>query len=303
MLKEYLINQNIYFEQDRPLSELTTFRIGGKAEIIIYPDTPAALSALIKFLRQNGIKYFVMGNGSNLLFSDDDFSIPIIKTDKINHIVSDGDIITFGAGVKLVNAANHAAELGLTGMEFAHGIPGSVGGAVYMNAGAYDGAMNQIVIETGYIDEYGESRRVIGDAHDFSYRHSCFSHKNLIIFETKVSLKHGDKVQIKEKMTELMRRRKEKQPLNLPSAGSTFKRPEGAFAGQLIEQCGLRGFTIGGAGVSEKHCGFVVNNNSATFADVMNVIRHVQHTVKEKTGYVLECEVEIIDQENQQCVL
>ncbi len=294
MLTQYLIEHNIHFEQEKSLKEMTTFRIGGNACIVIYPNSAQQASQLISFMVQNKIEYFVMGNGSNLLFSDQSYPIPIIKTDDLIDISYNGDLFTFGSGVKMVNAANFAASHSYSGMEFAHGIPGSIGGAIYMNAGAYDGAMKDIAHQTRYINEKGEICTLIGEEHHFSYRHSFFSGKQCLILDTTLKLNPGDTDAIKAKMMDLMQRRKAKQPLHLPSAGSTFKRPQGAFAGQLIEQCGLRGFTIGGAGVSEKHCGFVVNHNNASFEDVINVIKHVQTTVKEKTGYWLECEVEII---------
>ena len=294
MLTAYLKNNSISFEQNIPLSDLTTFKIGGVAKTVIYPADTEQLCRLLRFLSQNQIKYFVMGNGSNLLFSDNEFTKPIIKTDRLNHISVKGSVLTFGSGVKMVTAANFAASNSLSGMEFAHGIPGSIGGAVYMNAGAYDGTMQQIVTTTVYVDSEGNKHTVTGEQHDFSYRHSCFSGKNMIIAETSVSLTKGVEADIKAKMADLMQRRRDKQPLSLPSAGSTFKRPQGAFAGQLIEQCGLRGYQIGGARVSDKHCGFVVNQEHATFADVMQLIQFVQKTVYEKTGYFLECEVEII---------
>lgn len=294
MLIQYLKTQNIFFEQDRPLTEMTTFRIGGKAKLVVYPDTIEKLANTVRFLNQNHLDYFVMGNGSNLLFSDNEFVSPIIKTDRLTEMSNEGNTFTFGSGVKMVNAANFAASLGYSGMEFAHGIPGSIGGAVYMNAGAYDGAMSQIVTKTTYVDDTGDIKTVVEDEHDFSYRHSFFSHKNLIIAQTVVELTNGNVEDIRAKMADLMQRRKDKQPLNLPSAGSTFKRPEGAFAGKLIDDCGLRGYQIGGARVSDKHCGFIVNQEGATFEDVMSLIEFVQKTVMEKTGYFLECEVEII---------
>ena len=287
MLIQYLTTQNIFFEQDRPLCGMTTFRIGGNAKLVIYPDTIQKLADTIRFMYENKIEYFVMGKGSNLLFSDNEFVRPIIKTDRLAEMSNEGNTFTFGSGVKMVNAANFAASLGYSGMEFAHGIPGSIGGAVYMNAGAYDGTMSQIVTKTTYVDDTGNIKTIVGEEHKFSYRHSFFSHQNMIIAQTTVELIEGKSDEIRSKMAELMQRRKDKQPLNLPSAGSTFKRPEGAFAGKLIEDCGLRGYQIGGARVSDKHCGFIVNQEQATFEDVMSLIEFVQKTVKEKTGYFL----------------
>ncbi len=295
MLVSFLSQNQIRYETDVSLRDLTTFRVGGVAEIVIYPDSTQKVADLVAFLKQNNIDYFVMGNGSNLLFSDERFVRPILKTDDLLTMSVHKDEFTFGAGVKMAKAANFAAEHCYSGMEFAHGIPGSIGGAVYMNAGAYDGTMSQIVCRTTYVDEDGNIDEIVGDAHDFQYRHSFFSHKNLIITETLVKLVAGDETAIREKMADFMQRRKDKQPLNLPSAGSTFKRPVGAFAGKLIQDCGLMGFQIGGAAVSTKHAGFVVNVDHASFSDVRNVISHVQETVKKETGFFLECEVEIVE--------
>ncbi len=294
MVLSFLEKNQIQFQRAVKLSDLTTFKIGGIADLVIYPDTVEKTAALIKFFFSNNIRYFTMGNGSNLLFSDCPYSTPIIKTDLLVKKERSGDIFTFGSGLKMVTAANFAAAEGYTGLEFAHGIPGSIGGAVYMNAGAYDGAMQQVVISTTYVNERGEICKVEDEQHDFSYRHSCFSSQNIVIVESSLRLKIGNIDEIKAKMADLMQRRRDKQPLNLPSAGSTFKRPEGAFAGKLIDDCGLRGYEIGGAAVSEKHCGFIVNKNNATFEDVVALISFVQKTVKEKTGYFLETEVEIV---------
>lgn len=295
MLLSFLNRQDIRYEQNKSIKDMTSFKVGGSAELVIYPDTVEKTLALVTFFKENNTEYFVMGNGSNLLFSDKAYKIPIIKTDALLTMHRDNDCFVFGSGVKLASAANFALEEGYTGLEFAHGIPGSIGGAVYMNAGAYDGEMKQVVITTKYIDENGNLCTVEGENHEFSYRHSCFSKKKCIILETAVRLNLGDKAEIRAKMEDLMQRRKSKQPLNLPSAGSTFKRPKGAFAGQLIDECGLRGYQSGGAAVSQKHCGFVVNVDHASFEDVISVIRHVQSVVLDKTGYYLECEVEIVE--------
>ncbi len=294
MIISFLEKNQIQFKRSVSLSDLTTFKIGGCADIVIYPDSVEKIALLIEFFSKNKIKYFTMGNGSNLLFSDQPYLTPIIKTDLLLKKEKQGDIFTFGSGLKMVSAANFAAAEGYTGMEFAHGIPGTIGGAVYMNAGAYDGAMDQIVVSTTYVNECGEICKVKGSQHDFSYRHSCFSGKNNVIVESSMRLNIGDTQEIKAKMADLMQRRRDKQPLNLPSAGSTFKRPQGAFAGKLIDDCGLRGYQMGGAAVSDKHCGFIVNQNNASFNDVIELINFVQKTVQEKTGYFLETEVEII---------
>ena len=288
---DFLKQHQIEYRQDVPLSALTTFRIGGPAELVILPDSEDKISLLYKAFSS----FFVMGNGSNLLFADHPFKTPIIKTDKLTEMRRDGDLFTFGAGVKLAAAALFAAEQGYTGLEFAQGIPGSIGGAVYMNAGAYDGEMSGVVYATRFIDETGEVRTVYDEEHDFSYRRSCFCNTNKLITSCTVRLAPGDRDEIQSKMADFAERRRSKQPLSFPSAGSTFKRPVGAYAAKLIEDCGLKGYQIGGAQVSEKHSGFVINRGGATFLDVMRVIGHVQKTVREQTGYELECEVRIIE--------
>ena len=296
MLIDFLRDNQIPFTQGEVLASLTTFRIGGKADLVIRPDTEQKAAALIRFLRQGKEKFFVMGRGSDLLFADHDFKTPIIQTDLLCEKKHEGDLFIFGAGVKLSAAAAYAAETGHTGLEFAHGIPGSVGGAVFMNAGAYDGAISDVCVTTRYVDAEGEIRTLSGSLHDFGYRHSFFSeHTDLLILSASFQLTPGVKDMIFAKMDDLMQRRKEKQPLNFPSAGSTFKRPEGAYAAKLIDEAGLKGYSVGGAQVSEKHAGFIINRNNATFEDVTKLIRFVQQTVKEKTGYTLECEVRIVE--------
>ncbi len=298
MLIDFLNKNQISYTENEPLAPLTTFRIGGKADIVIRPNSEGKAAALIRFLNDTGRKYFLMGRGSDLLFSDRDFKIPIIKTDLLDEMRREGDLFTFGAGVKLSAAALFAAENGYSGFEFAHGIPGSIGGAVYMNAGAYDGMIADVCVSTTYVNAGGSVETIMGEAHKFGYRHSVFMHReNDLILSTTIQLVPGDKQAIHAKMEDLMRRRREKQPLNYPSAGSTFKRPEGAYASKLIDEAGLKGYRIGGAEVSEKHAGFIINKDNASFDDVKNLIGFVRDTVKEKTGYTLECEVRIIEQE------
>lgn len=290
----FLKQNHIEFQTEVSLSSHTSFKIGGKCPVMIFPDCVEKLSAILSFFKQNNNQYFVMGNGSNLLVSDDGINIPIIKTDRLEQMTLVGNILRVSAGAKLAKAAVFAANNGLGGMEFAHGIPGTLGGAVFMNAGAYGGEMKDIVVETKYLDEDGNIRVVRKDQHDFGYRHSVFSNTKNIILESTLQLYEADQAEIFAKMDDLMARRKDKQPLNMPSAGSVFKRPEGAFAGALIEQCGFRGYRIGDAMVSEKHCGFIVNAGSATAKDVVSLIKEIQRVVLERTGFSLECEVRMI---------
>lgn len=289
---EFLEKEHIFYRTDVPISTMTTFRIGGPAGLVIYPENEKQAAGLIRQLVKEKKKYMIVGNGSNLLFDDAAFHTPIIKTDRLLRQEKDGDRFIFGAGVKLAAAAGFAADHGYTGMEFAQGIPGSIGGAVYMNAGAYDGTFGNIVVKTKYIDATGKICETT--QHDFSYRHTVFMDTDCLILETTVHLLPGDPREIRAKMEDFAERRRSKQPLNYPSAGSFFKRPSGAFAGQLIEQCGLKGKQIGGAAISEKHAGFIINKDHASFKDVITLAESVQKIVKEQTGFTLECEVKII---------
>ncbi len=282
---------------DSPLSKHTSFKTGGNADIVISPTDIHSLCKAIEFLKKNNMEWLIIGNGSNIIFRDSGINGAVIKTTSMEPCISvSGNVISCSAGTSLAKLCTTALDNSLTGLEFAYGIPGTVGGAVYMNAGAYGGEMNDVlksvtVINTvnGVISEYPASNL------NLSYRHSIFSENaDLIILSAVFELQCSDATQIKAKMNELMSKRKEKQPLEYPSAGSTFKRPEGHFAGALIEQCGLKGYSIGGAEVSEKHAGFIVNKNSATSTDIINLIEYVTNTVKEKTGITLEPEVKII---------
>lgn len=278
-----------------PMSRHTTFRIGGPADLMVLPNNAQQAAQALRAAREAQVPITVIGNGSDLLVRDGGIRGMVLKLgENMAEQKAEGNLLTFGAGLTLARAASFAASKGFTGMEFAHGIPGSVGGAVFMNAGAYDGEIKQIVRRTWYLDETSELRVIEGEAHQFGYRNSVFQHHPWIIMATQVELQPGDPTAIAAKMKDLMARRREKQPLEWPSAGSTFKRPTGYFAGKLIQDAGLRGYRVGGAMVSEKHCGFVVSDGTATCDDVLGVIRHVQQTVQKKFGVSLECEVRII---------
>ncbi|MBR4949573.1 MAG: UDP-N-acetylmuramate dehydrogenase, partial [Clostridia bacterium] len=271
-----------------------TFKTGGAADRFILINNVEELKKVLSFLKENNLKYFILGKGSNLLFDDEGYRGVIISMDNIKGLSVDGEYITAFSGETLTKTANFALSNSLSGMEFAHGIPGSVGGGVYMNAGAYDGCISDILVSSTYMDEKGNIFEITNEDHEFSYRHSFFSDKNHIILSSKFKLKPHNADLIKEKMDDLKQRRISKQPLEFPSAGSTFKRPEGYFAGALIEQSGLRGKKIGGAMVSEKHCGFIINYDNATTNDVLQLIDYVKKTVYEKFGVNLECEVKYI---------
>ncbi len=287
------------FSTEAMLKDYTSFKIGGKADIMVFPDSIIKFINIVKFINENNVPFLVIGRGSNLLVSDEGFRGVVINTCKFDSIeLVDENTIKCRSGASLSRLCRFALEHSLTGLEFAFGIPGTAGGAAYMNAGAYGGEMKDVLISCEHVTKDGKLKEFAGDELSLSYRHSVYSDGDNIILSLTLKLQKGDKDAIKAKMDELMGKRRDKQPLEFPSAGSTFKRPEGYFAGALIEQCDLKGFTVGGAQVSEKHAGFVVNIGNATASDVLGVIDHCRETVLSETGIVLEPEVKIIRQED-----
>lgn len=280
---------------DAIMSEYTTFKIGGPAEILAVPETQQTLRDLVCAARENEIPCFILGKGSNLLVNDGGINGLVISTGSLNNIsLIDEITIKCECGAQLSRLCNFALENGLSGLEFAYGIPGSAGGAAYMNAGAYGGEMKDVLLSCRHITPYGELGSLEGDNMGLSYRHSAYCTNYCVITELTLRLSKGSKDEIKAKMNDFLSRRKDKQPLDFPSAGSTFKRPDGYFAGALIEQCGLKGFSVGGAAVSEKHAGFVINKNGATCSDVLHLIEHIKTVVLKETGVSLEAEIKII---------
>lgn len=283
------------YSENVPLSRYTTFGIGGSCPLMIEAGSEIGTAELVKTLSAEKLPFYVIGKGSNLLVEDGDIPMIFIHIGKaLSEISLDNGVMSCGAGAALSAVSAFARDNSLTGLEFAYGIPGNVGGAVYMNAGAYGGEMKDVVISVTACDFEGNIREFSADELDFGYRHSVFTGGGYVILSAKLRLSAGDKTEIAAKMAELTEKRREKQPLEYRSAGSTFKRPAGTFAALLIEECGLKGYSCGDAQVSEKHSGFVVNKGSASFSDVMNVIDHVKKTVYEKRGIMLECEPEII---------
>lgn len=281
-----------------PMSKHTSFRIGGPADLLAMPKDEAELAALLTRAGEQAVPVTLMGNGSNLLVRDKGIRGLVIKLgNMLSDIAVCGSTITFGSGVSLAMASKKAAELSLSGMEFAVGIPGSIGGAVYMNAGAYDGEMSNVVTKVRVMDTCGNMRELGAEQLDFAYRHTALQGSNLIVTAVTVELQQGDKEAILAKMADFSNRRITKQPLELPSAGSMFKRPVGYYAGTLIDQTGLKGYTVGGAQVSEKHAGFVVNVGGATAADVLQLISDVQEKVFAAHGVRLEPEVLLLGEE------
>ena len=286
---ELLINE--------PMSRHTSFRIGGPADLLVSPKSEQGLCCAVDAAKQAGLPLTVLGNGSNVLVHDEGIrGVVLCIGNGFADVQVDGDCVVGQSGALLSILSNEAYKAGLTGLEFAGGIPGSLGGALFMNAGAYDGQMADAVVSTRYYDmEQGKIGEITGDAHAFGYRNSIFkSHPEWIVLTGVMRLQQGDPQEIRAKMDDFAQRRREKQPLNFPSAGSTFKRPTGYFAGKLIQDAGLMGCTIGGAQVSEKHAGFVINRGDATCADVLALMNHVQEEVMKQFGVQLEPEVRIL---------
>lgn len=297
-MNEYILKQlgsvvsteNIY--PDEKMDKHTTFRTGGKADCYIKVSSQKELRDLIKLLKTMEREYYIVGNGSNLLVSDEGYKgIIISMLGSMSDISVDGDLIYAQAGALNSQVARVAKDNSLTGLEFAAGIPGTVGGAMIMNAGAYDGEMAGVVKSVDILNKNGEVMTLTNSEMDFGYRHSAIKNSGHIVLGASFKLQKGDVASIEAKMQDFASRRREKQPLEYPSAGSTFKRPEGLFAGKLIQDAGLKGYTVGGAQVSEKHAGFVINKGNATSSDIYRLIKDVQAKVLENSGVELEPEV------------
>lgn len=281
--------------KDEPMDKHTTFRAGGKADYLVMPSNEEQVRDLVLLLKKENVPYYVMGNGSNLLVRDQGFKGVIIQiARKMNQIRVEGETIYAQAGALLSKIAAQALGEGLTGFEFASGIPGTLGGAVMMNAGAYGGEMKQVIVNACVLTSAGEVAVIPADLMELGYRTSVFAKNQDIILSAQLKLGYGNEAVIREYMDELKEQRVSKQPLEYPSAGSTFKRPEGYFAGKLIQDAGLRGFQVGGAQVSEKHCGFVINKDHATATDILSLMEQVSDKVEAKFGVRLEPEVKII---------
>ncbi|MDD4715471.1 MAG: UDP-N-acetylmuramate dehydrogenase [Oscillospiraceae bacterium] len=288
---------DVELRKNEPMEQHTSFRIGGPALLMVLPKTEEELLELCRIARETDVEPLVIGNGSNLLVADEGISAFVVKTfDGLKEIRLEGDHeLVVQSGALLSQAASFALNRGLSGMEFAQGIPGTIGGAVVMNAGAYGGEMRDVVTETSYLDlKTGEIRKACGQAQEFSYRNSIFSNGEKIIFRVRLRLRPDDPESIRARMESYSRRRRESQPLDRPSAGSTFKRPQGHFAAALIDQAGLKGFTVGGAQVSPKHAGFIVNLGNATCGDVLRLVEQVRKRVLYNSGVRLDLEVRVL---------
>lgn len=280
---------------DEPMKKHVTFRVGGAADYFVSPESAEEVRKIILLCKEKGVPYYILGNGSNLLVSDSGYRGVIIQIYKsMSNISVKGELVTAQAGALLSAIAAQAAAASLTGFEFASGIPGTIGGAAVMNAGAYGGEMKDVLAQVTVLTKDGEILVIPGEEMEMGYRTSIVAKNQYIVLEAVIRLAHGKQEEIRARMNELKEKRTTKQPLEYPSAGSTFKRPEGYFAGKLIEDAGLRGFQVGGAQVSEKHCGFVINKDQATAAEVRELIRQVSERVREHSGVTLEPEVKML---------
>lgn len=299
-LIDILTDEGIEHIENQPLAPYTSFRIGGAARVAIFPKNRAEAEKALSAVSDSGMRCLVLGNGTNVLISDEGFDGAAVMMSAVRELrVSAGEdggrMISADAGASLTRIASKAAELSLAGLEFAFGIPGTVGGGVYMNAGAFGGELSQVVTASRWFDpKSGKTGETLGAAHDFGYRHSVYMDSGRIILSADFLLHEGDRGEIEAKMNDYMSRRREKQPLDLPSAGSVFKRGNGFITAKLIEDAGLKGRRVGGAEVSEKHAGFIVNRGGATAADVLSLIEIMKDTVFEKFGKIIECEVRYI---------
>ena len=289
-LQSFIPEENIHLQE--PMDKHTTFRVGGPADCLVELENVEELKKVQHYLRLIEEPFFVLGNGSNLLVGDQGYRGVVLQIGpKMSSIKVDGSTITAQAGASLAGVARAAMEHGLTGLEFASGIPGTIGGGVVMNAGAYGGEMKQVVHSVTVLDKDSNELELDNETMEFGYRTSVIKNHPFLVTEITLKLEPGNPEEIRAKMEDLTSKRRAKQPLEFGSAGSTFKRPEGYFAGELIMNSGMRGYQVGGARVSDKHCGFVINTGSACAADVLDVIREVQRAVKEKFGVDLETEV------------
>ncbi len=288
-------NGELTYKENVKLSLLSSFKIGGDAAFVIYPESRKSLSDTIKMLKEADLYYIVVGNMSNLLFDDRGFNGAVVCTKNMKTVSIDGCNITADAGASITSLASTACSNSLSGLEFAYGIPGSVGGALFMNAGAYGGEIKDVLLSScAYLPEEDRFITLSGAEHGFGYRHSVYMEKDLVAVSATFELSFGDQTEIRSKMQDLMNRRVSKQPLDMPNAGSIFKRCEGHYTGEMIERSGLKGFSVGGAMVSEKHAGFIVNKGNATSSDVLQLIDIIKDRIKKDFEVELECEVRYV---------
>ncbi len=294
MLKEFFIKNSINFTENESMKNHTTFKVGGMANFVVYPNSKEQLKQLILFLNKENIKHFYLGKGSNVIFKDSIFEGVVIKSSNFTDLKIEKDTATVGSGYQLTLFCKELLDNSLSGLEFCYGIPGNIGGSLYMNAGAYGGEISDCLQSIECMDSKGNIKVITKEQARFSYRHSIFQEENLFIINATFKLKTADKSTMKKFMQDIMNKRIDKQPLDKPSAGSSFKRPKGYFAAALIDECGLKGLTVGGAQVSEKHAGFIVNIGGATCEDIITLAKKVEDIVYEKTGVMIEKEMIIV---------
>ncbi|WP_291649816.1 UDP-N-acetylmuramate dehydrogenase [Clostridium sp.] len=297
LFKEFYKSENIIL--DAEMKNYVHFRVGGPADILLIPENKEQVIRTIEICKEKNIPFYVVGNGSNLLVKDGGIEGVVIKLNEVKNINVYGDIVEAECGAMLKDVSNAALKSSLTGFEFACGIPGTVGGAVFMNAGAYNGEIANVIESAEVIDNEGRILTLSKDELELGYRSSVVMKKNYIVLSARFELQNGDEKEIKEAVDDLTCKRESKQPLEYPSAGSTFKRPEGYFAGKLIQDAGLKGYSIGGAAVSEKHSGFVINKNGATAKDILDLIAYIQSEVKRQFDVELHPEVRIIGEDKR----
>lgn len=296
MITAFCTENKIPFVRNLPLCEHTTFRIGGNADLALCPETTEQMALILRFLTENNLRYFVLGKGSDILADDEGYRGVLLLTKGLNALRREENRIFAGAGCSMTSVSNLARKEGLAGLEFLHGIPGSMGGGVFMNAGAYGSELAPFIESVEWVSPDGVVHQTRGSDLDFSYRHSYFTDHEGVICSVILTCPTGDPEVIASVIADLDRCRREKQPLEYPSAGSAFKRPEGYFAGKLIEDAGLKGYAVGGACVSEKHAGFIVNKGGATAKDVKTLIQQVTQKVMEQSGVRLEPEIRFLEQ-------
>lgn len=295
LFEEFYNKENVFIDEE--MKNHVHFRVGGPADILLIPESKEEVIRTIKICRENNIPFYVVGNGSNLLVKDGGIKGVVIKLNKLKNIKTYDNFVEAECGAMLKDVSNAAVKESLTGLEFSCGIPGTIGGAVFMNAGAYNGEISQVIESAEIIDNENNIRTLTKDELELGYRTSAIMKKNYIVLSAKFKLEKGSLDSIKDVVEDLTKKREAKQPLEYPSAGSTFKRPEGYFAGKLIQDAGLKGYKIGGAAVSEKHSGFVINKSNATATDILNLIKHIQNEVKTQFGVDLHTEVRIIGED------
>jgi len=295
LFEEFYNKENVFIDEE--MKNHVHFRVGGPADILLIPESKEEVIRTIKICRENNIPFYVVGNGSNLLVKDGGIKGVVIKLNKLKNIKTYDNFVEAECGAMLKDVSNAALKESLTGLEFSCGIPGTIGGAVFMNAGAYNGEISQVIESAEIIDNENNIRTLTKDELELGYRTSAIMKKNYIVLSAKFKLEKGSLDSIKDVVEDLTKKREAKQPLEYPSAGSTFKRPEGYFAGKLIQDAGLKGYKIGGAAVSEKHSGFVINKSNATATDILNLIKHIQSEVKTQFGVDLHTEVRIIGED------